>query len=157
MYGDHLEILFKHFARENIHIMLYEDIKHDADRTLEQLYSFIGVDSTYRYTNFNAVAKKSFQSRPYLAWLNNGLFKIRNYALSTPRLFWLVKVIKTYKLNYPIKKILKLNASRKIDNEQMNPTLSAQTIQRLTAQYASDFKKIDSLLHSNVSSVWHIK
>ncbi len=59
MYGKHLHHYAKHFPRENFHVMLLEDMKHDAQGQLTTLYNFIGVASDYR--------PESFDSRPMKA------------------------------------------------------------------------------------------
>lgn len=59
LYGQSLLEYNKFFPRENIHVMLLEDMKHDAQGQLSGLYEFVGVDTDFR--------PDSFDSRPMKA------------------------------------------------------------------------------------------
>jgi hypothetical protein len=59
LYGKHLCHYAEFFPRENFHVMLLEDMKHDAEGQLSSLYEFLGVATDFR--------PDSFDSRPMKA------------------------------------------------------------------------------------------
>jgi hypothetical protein len=59
LYGKHLAHYGEFFPRENFHVMLLEDMKHDAAGQLSGLFKFLGVASDY--------SPDSFDSRPMKA------------------------------------------------------------------------------------------
>ncbi len=59
LYGKHLEHYNEFYFREHIHVMLLDDMKHDAEGQLSGLYKFLGVDADFH--------PDSFDSRPMKA------------------------------------------------------------------------------------------
>jgi hypothetical protein len=59
LYGKHLQHYAEFFPRENFHVMLLEDMKHDAQGQLSALYEFLGVATDFH--------PESFESRPMKA------------------------------------------------------------------------------------------
>lgn len=59
LYGKQLQHYEKYFPRENFHVLLLEDMKHDAESQLASLYKFLGVREDFH--------PQSFDSRPMQA------------------------------------------------------------------------------------------
>ncbi len=47
-YADHLELYFSLFARRQITVFLFEDLRNEIDATLRSTFEFLGVDDTFR-------------------------------------------------------------------------------------------------------------
>jgi len=48
LYGKHLESWFNTFPREQIRVILFDDLKRDADAVMRGLYTFLGVDTNFQ-------------------------------------------------------------------------------------------------------------
>lgn len=59
LYGKHLAHYAKFFPRENFHVMLLEDMKHEADSQLAGLYKFLKVAPDFRPESVNSRPMKA--------------------------------------------------------------------------------------------------
>ncbi len=51
MYGKHLKKFYDTFPKENIFLILHDDIKKDPKEVLRNVYKFLGADSSYKPTS----------------------------------------------------------------------------------------------------------
>jgi hypothetical protein len=72
LYHEHLCRFLKHFSREQIHVVVYDDLRAQRRRTVQQVYEFLGVDASFEPTDVADVANPSVYSLPrqrILGWL----------------------------------------------------------------------------------------
>jgi len=99
LYFSHLQRYLAFFPSASIHLVWFEDIAHQPEKVLADLYSFLGVDPTFRppdmHEKSNAAKKvKSRQIREFIAW---GERKMTEMGLSG-----FVRFLKRVKINKAI-------------------------------------------------------
>jgi hypothetical protein len=143
LYGKQLQHYEKYFPRENILVMLLEDMKHDAQGQLAQLYGFLGVATDFHPASFDSRPMKAPYSitrlrlwdlldRHTRSWSPDGKYFVRHRGmLKSP----LVAV------NNTLDRLLwsRLFAA---DRPQLSPELK----QQLIAYYAQDAKCLERWL-----------
>ena len=59
-YASHLRRWLEHFPQQNVHVIVYEDIKIDAARVVRDLYDFVGVDVSHECEVLQQVSNPSY-------------------------------------------------------------------------------------------------
>jgi hypothetical protein len=78
LYAKHLKTVFNRFPREQVKILLYDDVEHDPEAVLIELFRFLGVSDAFRPSSLRMVYNSaSFPS------LKNGL-RAKLWALVRP-------------------------------------------------------------------------
>ncbi|MBD3311248.1 MAG: hypothetical protein GF349_01970 [Candidatus Magasanikbacteria bacterium] len=84
-YGKYVEYYIKLFGRENILIILFDDISNKPDKVVKDIYTFLDVDNSFKPSSidkkYNSSNARSFSAfwllnNIYLKYRNNSLFKI---------------------------------------------------------------------------------
>ena len=58
MYGEHLEFIYKHFPKENVLIQEYDLLQGNPEVFLQQVFEFLGVDTTFEPENLTKTYNK---------------------------------------------------------------------------------------------------
>lgn len=136
-YKEQLERYFRFFKKEQLKILIYEDIQKAPLNFIQSIYQFIGIDPTFVPPSLH---KKINTGRvpTYVQlekWTNRIAASLQNYALGE-RIWWTIK-------RSGIPQILRgINTSTK---EQ--PSLSAATYQQLANFFHEDISYIEQLLN----------
>lgn len=110
LYYDHLSNYLKYFPKENILIMLYDDLEKDSVQFIEKIYCFLGIDTTFEPSLLHKRVNEAKEPRSRLLnklaiktslllrkWDMLGpYYKIRNSLLLQKIMF-----SKAYGRNYP--------------------------------------------------------
>lgn len=91
MYATHLKNYLKFFSRDNILILIHEDIKKDSAVFMKRIYQFIGVNDNFSPSSLN---KKINVGRvPRFVWLDRLFVHISKAMrlLGMHKLWWLIK------------------------------------------------------------------
>lgn len=140
-YYQHLVRFLKYYKRENVLILIYDDLLADPRAFLQGIYSFLGVDSNYLPPHFfekihsNRVAKSKV--------IETGIVAIRG-ILRHPRLLFLVEGLKKLGVD---KRIKQFNASK----QKSFAGMDAQTRKYLHDVFAEDKKMLGELLGRDLS------
>lgn len=138
-----VQYLFERFSREQIKIYLYEDLRRDSVKFMQDMYQFIGVDPTF-IPNVNN--KYQVAAVPKVETINRILQKknpIRTFVASTLRLLLPLEkrqAIRSY--------LIKSNYKQK----EKSPSLSSELRQELIDYYREDILKLQDLLQKDLSS-----
>ncbi|UZS00179.1 sulfotransferase domain-containing protein [Chondrinema litorale] len=87
LYFTHIEKYLKLFSKENILILLYDDLKNDPELFLKSIYNFLEVDAEFKAPLMNnkinsASSKKLLGKSIILNYLSRGLRKAKLYQIS---------------------------------------------------------------------------
>jgi hypothetical protein len=93
LYSDQLERYFHLFPRQQIHIILYDELKENSVRTVQKAYSFLGVDASFvpatgihNKGRIPASVSAQYLIRKYLTYLKKlhvpGALKLRQSILN---------------------------------------------------------------------------
>ena len=139
-YYDHLNRYLKYFPRENVLVLLFDDLKKDPALFIERIYKFLGVDSTFSPESLpirlNSYAKARFDLINRIAF----------------RIIWLLR-----KLNS--QKIIAFGKKSKLVNEILfkqhgsseRPVMSFETREYLQDIYQQEIEKLSDLIGKDLS------
>lgn len=142
-YFQHVSRFLKYFDRSQMLILIYEDLERDPFAFLKEIYSFLGIDSTYVPSNF--VERIHFTRMPRSRYIEASVVMIRK-GLRVLRLFPLVEILKKSNI---VNKIRSLNTKRAVTFENMDP----QSRSELNDIFANEKKMLSALLDRELS-VW---
>jgi hypothetical protein len=137
-YSEQLERYFEVFGRENVHVIIFDDFKHDTARAYRETLTFLGVEPTFQPTVQIINSNKKIRSRklqkllftphPYLA----GFFKkLPSYPLQGRLWMWLRKLNTRY-----------------VDRPALNPGIR----RRLQAEFQPETQRLGDLLGRDLSN-----
>jgi hypothetical protein len=138
-----LQYLLEKFNREQIQIYLYEDLRRDSVKFMQDMYEFIGVDSRFIP---NVANKYQVAAVPKVEKINRILQKrnpLRTFFASSLRLVLPLEkrqAIRSY--------LIKSNYKQK----EKSPSLSPELRQELIDYYREDILKLQDLLQKDLSS-----
>lgn len=143
LYGKHLQHYANYFPRENILVMLLEDMKHDAQGQLALLYGFLGVATDFHPASFDSRPMKApysitrlrlwdIMDRHTRTWSSDGKYFIRERGLFKTPLFVANNMLDRFLW------------SRLFSSER--PGLSPALRQKLIAYYEQDAKCLEHWL-----------
>lgn len=69
LYYQHLRRYLRFFAREQMLLLLDEDLRTDVSAALQRAFEFLGVDASYMPANLDRRPKQSVYALPRLRWL----------------------------------------------------------------------------------------
>lgn len=86
-YYDHLTRYYRLYPREQILVLLYDDLEKDPHGFLSEIYKFLGVDpeftSDYQEIKINSAAAKKYVGKSQLLWnIHRGLMRVRLFSLA---------------------------------------------------------------------------
>jgi len=142
MYSKHLSKYLKYFPKEQILILLYDDLKYDPKRFAKKIYNFLNVDDGYYPENSD---KKIL-------------------AASKPRIKLLAKLTKkgaqlTRRIGYPsivtkFKTSLLPNFLYKQYSKNNYPVLDPHTREKLKEHFYDDIKKTSDIIGLDLTTIW---
>ena len=143
-YAAQLERFLKYFSREQILILIYEDIAADPYRFIQDIYCFLGVDSMFRPSK--ALRKI------------NSSIGIAKY----PSLYWLPRLLAAYfqkaKMGHLVWTVARSRLRELIDRlavpQPINQPLSEARRAELIQSYAPDVRALEQLLQRDLRGVW---
>ncbi|WP_018416374.1 sulfotransferase family protein [Teredinibacter turnerae] len=132
-YSAQLERYFAHFARDNIKIILQEDLQHNVDNVVRDVFEFLGVDPAFKAETGVAYNQGG---KPKNAWLNSVLTKPSPLKAAlrpvTPRFL--------------------LDAYVKFKHKNLTkPSLEETTRRTLEQGYVQEIDKLEALLARDLS------
>lgn len=104
LYAQHLKNVYEIFPKENVYIILYDEIKNNPNKVIKELYSFLGVNSSFLPEKLNKVVnptKSDTKLAPHLL-LSLKKWRKEKYVSSAFLLLCLRVVTKAYKIVLPI-------------------------------------------------------
>ena len=136
-YYEQIRQYLKYFKKENIHIILFENIKKNPQIVLEDLFKFLNV---VQYKEED-LCKKNVSRIPKNASLERVMFIIAQF-LNNGRTRWCYHLIKRSNLH---------NMIRKINTDNKKPRLSRLEYNKYIEQYANDMQSLAKEFKLDVS------
>lgn len=142
LYYKQLNYYFKNFPKENIHVIIFDDIVNNPKKVCKDLYSFLElkntsyIPSTLRQNSRHAITKRSGILSKFLGLLAKSLQKL------SPKIYWDItnnkKIYSLYK---------------KINNKKLKyPKQSRKSRQMTYNYYINDIKKLEKLIGRDLSN-----
>ena len=149
-YHRHLARFLEHFRRDQLLVLLYDDVKTEPDRVVRECYRFLGVDDAFRTPAEVGRPQRGLYSMPRLRWL----------ALRASLVFDLdVEHSRSYAK--PPRSLAGAIVSRTVASVDMHllarvfgeppPEKDPEIVTRLREYYASDIARLSALIGRDLS------
>jgi len=144
LYYKYLKKYFKNFSRENILVLIYEDIKENPTRFIQRIYEFLGVDSSFVAPSINTkVNLTSFKSTKLGSFFHK---KIIKPLLKNTKWAWKLK------RSVVFKKLLCKFSELYSRKSKLTEEISPKTYQQLKNVYNQDIANLEKLINRDLSS-----
>lgn len=151
-YHSQLQTFFKFFPRENMLILLYEDIEKDPFSFIKKICEFLGADSNYALPSINKRIYPTAKSILFLPFLSKAnLAKIKKILKKHcgGKLITLLKTVKIGSFIYFILKKNRMNFSEKKPSQK--PMMNSETRKYLQEIYKKEIYNLGKLINRNLS------
>jgi hypothetical protein len=152
-YYKHLKKYFEVFPRENILVLIYEDLKKNPLRFIQGIYSFLGVDSSFVPQSLNE--RVGFTGRKIadfkIPFLSFALYKIVRRFNRKSKFFHLIR---RTRMRFWYKKVIVWNRKVKLENNakpSRKKMVSPEVQNKLYEVYKDDIYKLELLLSKDLS------
>jgi hypothetical protein len=139
-YGKQLQYVYSKIPREQVLVLFTEDIHNQPDAVVERLYTFLGVDASYRPRTLGAKSNDAVKSR--FPWVGKLLYHLPR-VMVTLRLNGLLVFLRKFRVDEVIRRLL--------TKKMVYQPVSAQTRAQLQQRYLSDIELLESLTSRDLS------
>jgi hypothetical protein len=133
MYAAQIERVFSHYSRQNVRVLLYEDIQTKADEVLASIYGFLNVDPSFKPT----ASRKVY---------NSVVFPRAQATLDHLGLGWMVRTMKETRVGEWIKRRQAFNRSPGA------ATLDENFATSLKGTFRGDVLRLQQLIQRDLSA-----
>ncbi|OGD67250.1 hypothetical protein A2442_00560 [Candidatus Campbellbacteria bacterium RIFOXYC2_FULL_35_25] len=139
------------FGKEKVLILIYEDLEKNPEKFIESIYSFIGVDKTFKPKVLSRKVNYLGYSNAYLPKLNKIL--IRPSKLLPKKLLKLLKKSRLIeKIFLNIRKIMfRLNTSKNHPYNKKTEEIPSKLRKEMKEIYKEDIQNIEKLMKRNLN------
>jgi hypothetical protein len=134
-YAEHLKRFLKYFPRENIKVIIFDDLKRNTEGVYKEILSFLGVDDTFKcdftIKNKRGVARFS---------------KLREIATNSHKVRKIAQKILPLKVRILWSKLLNKITVKRVDKKKLYK-VPEKFRRKLMKQYKPEVIKINNLLH----------
>jgi len=142
-YNQQLERCLKLFPRDQILILIYEDIKKDPLKFIQKIYNFLNVDSSF--VPFMLEKKVDASRTPKLIFLDKIIRRIAN----------LLRKIGLHKLVWLVKKTGIPETIRRINTKKRRKLkVDKKTREKLKEVFRKDIKRLSKMLERDLEKEW---
>jgi len=151
-YHTHLERYLKFFPKENILILIYEDIQNDPTGFIQRIYRFIGVDENFNPKSADKIIPpESLEYGSFYKFAKKLTSIIRKWGLSS-----LTEAIKKSKIQVLFDRIMiRSSHGERIGNKDQKDTkkmeMDPQTRIELREVFSDEIKKLSELIDRDLS------
>jgi len=142
MYATHLKRWYKHFDKEQILVINYDDVRSDAQTVEQTLYQFLGLTSVSNFDNLE-------KSNPSYVYRSAAIEKIRSGAFDFMHALGLEKAWDIARKTGLQKLYRSMNRA---PSEQVVPPMKAETRQELYALFEPEIVELESMTGMDLSS-----
>jgi len=155
LYYTHLKKYFKLFPKENILVLIYEDIEKDPKIFIQNIYKFLKIKKDFIPPSLNKKINLTSKNKLYFSPFNDLNFK-RVIKNAKKNLFGqtLIKFLKLTQLSKIIIFLKKKNLKGELDNSQKaldRPPINSQDKKNLYLFYKKEIEKLEKLLNKDLS------
>lgn len=133
LYGKHLRKYLEMFSKEQVHVVVYEDITYEPRRVIKAIYTFLGVDPHFSPPHMTRKINTSLQRNSRLFWFINTMhMRMKKYRMG--------RLLSSIARFFGISIHMLHGSKRKVAG-----TLSLHDRQYLETVYADDVQQLVSL------------
>lgn len=143
LYGPQIERYLRHFPRENMLILIYEEVMSEKEAALGEICRFLGVDPDLM-PGSNIDRKVNPATSYRMPWLYNASVAFAARLRAIPFLSWLPRLLKRSGFNEKVKALNTVAFDK--------PELSEQQRHALRRFYAADRERLEKLLGRKIGA-----
>ena len=143
LYATHLKRWLEHFPQQQIFVVLMQDIENDPQAVVKRLYSFVGVDESFRPESISARYNVSFANR------SQSFRKMKDLAYGvskTPGLRWTWSMGKALGLRSMYRKVNRVSSSEVISA----PGLA--TLDAMRLRFEPEVRELSQIIDRSLDS-----
>jgi len=144
LYHRHISRYLRYFERENILILVYDDLKNDPKSYLDAVYNFLGIDRSFQPSVLNSPYHVR-KMRPRFQTVYNLLVKTSRWIQENMRFETGIDLIKSLRRSGWVDLFHALNQGKKY------PPLSKTKRKELVAFFQSDVESLSELLDRDLT------
>lgn len=151
LYAKHLERYLEYFPREQILILIYEDIEKDPYAFMRQIYQFLGADDSYTPSRVGEKSNVTVQNLTYLRGVNQFIYGARRTLRKSAYYDPMMRFFTITGIKWLARTIVKLNRRKRnlapMREKPVDPQLRAQWQE----YYREDIAKLEKLIGRDLS------
>ncbi len=142
-YTTHVKRWLEYFPREQVHFILFEEVRSTPHAAAQDLFAFLGLDTEFESTAANQSFNKGFTVRSEkLARIKDRLYRVSQSGFG--RLLWRAAALLGVRALY--RGVNKQQADSGLD------TSSAELLQHLRREFEDDITELSSLIDRDLSA-----
>ena len=153
-YAPYLEKLYTLFPAEQIHVILFDDIRDNPSVVLNDLFSFLEVDPSLHTRNVSEKSNDSKKVSTRYPIINRTLFRIRRFFKRTRFGNIFVRPLKAIGINAIANLIFAYNRGGKTASDTLDSQLTEEERAQLWEEFLPDVKATGRLLGTTLTDRW---
>lgn len=155
LYYTHLQEYLKLFPRENILILIYEDISKNPLQFIQGIYKFLEVNSNFNPPSLNQRVNPTSKDRLFVSWFSSVNFQKTLTFLK--KHFWgrqLIKLLKLTKISTLLLFLKVKNVKDVLDKSNkifLKPPMKPETRSYLQKIYKDEINNLEKLIDRDLS------
>jgi len=156
LYAIHLKRFLTYFPKEQIQVLIYEDIEKDSLEFAKNIYSFLGVDTTFIPRVCTERVNVTVGNRTRFRFITRTLLSLRRFIKKLPFGPTLAHFLNIIGINAFVMFILRKNVRGQEKNAPptQKQTLSPEMHQKLFTFYEKDINELSNILNRDLRTVW---
>ncbi len=156
-YYTNLKPFFDFFPRENILVLIYENIEKNPETFIREIYSFLGIDSSINSKFVNKGINVAVRKGVYSVFLNKivlNTFKLGKLLKRLKVGIFLINLLKKMRIHSLFNFINKKNIKRSLNKtvkRDILPGIEKEDRQYLKEVYKNEVKKLENLIDKDLS------
>ena len=139
MYASKVEAFQQAFGKERVHVLLYDDIQTDIQKTCRAIFDFLEIDPDVVVDDRYKI--NSVSGEPRLKWVVAGLFSKNRFKRAISAI--ISQKLRRIIIFFIFKVLLK------------RETLDATTIQQISQHFTEDISRLEKLIDRDLSAWQH--
>lgn len=144
-YSAQLRRYFEIFGRQNVHVIIFDDFKADPLNIYQEVFSFLGVDETFRVRLDNNKLARNANKRPISKAASRFLRSPPNIVLKFGRFLF---------SNQKKRRKLLFRLGRLNTRALPRPPLDDKLRNTIIDYYRDEIRELSTLLHRDLSRLW---
>ncbi len=150
LYYQNIKELFDLFPKEQILILIYDDIKKDKKAFVKKIYHFLNIDTKFVPKGLYLKKNETVSKKIKIIRLNNYLWRMRSLVRSLKYRDSIIRILKAIGINYLAKIIFRWNRKKKFSIvEKKYPP--EEEIKRIKNFYKKDIEKLERIINRDLS------
>ena len=145
-YVKQLKSLFNIFSKEQVKILIYEEVIRDKDRYMAEVFEFLKIDTSFKcnYTTVNKTGKPIFRG------INRLLLSDSSFKKLFQKIFPYKRIFSLKFRNKISKSLIEINTNKNKNIRNLN----IEQYQMLRKEFESEINELSIMLDKDLENIW---